>query len=111
MTPIYFCSLLPLPVLAITAIVMYRRKQHRFYPVFWAYLIFQISRVTVECIAYNTSYKAFFYFYSTARSCSVILCLLLLRSIFLTVLNGCSPLGWLRRFGYEATLLTFWGLA
>lgn len=108
---IYFCSLLPIPVLAITAIAMYRRKQHLIYPVFWVYLIFQFTRVTVECIAYKTSGKAYFYSYWTASACSVILGLLLLRSIFLTVLKGYSPLSWLRRFGYEAALLTFWGLA
>jgi hypothetical protein len=90
---------------------MYRRKQHRLYPVFWAYLIFQFSRVTIECIAYRTSYKFYFYSYWTASACSVIFSFLLLRSIFLSVLEGYSPLTWLRRFGYEAVLLAFWALA
>ena len=111
MTLIYFCSLLPIPVLAATAIVMYRRKQHRLYPVFWANLIFQFSRVTIECIAYRTSYTFYFYSYWTASACSVVFSLLLLRSIFLTMLRGYSPLSWLRRFGYDAMLLAFWGLA
>jgi len=57
---IYLCSLLPIPVLAVTAIVMYRRKQHRLYPVFWPYLIFQLSRVTVEVIIYPISQTFFF---------------------------------------------------
>jgi len=108
---IYLCSLLPIPVLAVTAIVMYRRKQHRLYPVFWPYLIFQLSRVTVEVIIYPISQTFFFYAYWTASACSVIFSLLLLRSIFLTVLEGYSPLTRLRRFGYEGVLLTFWVFA
>ena len=69
----YFFSLLPIPVLAVTAIVMYRRKQHKLYPVFWAYVIFQFSRCTVEAIAYGVSYAAFFYSYWSSSALSVIL--------------------------------------
>ena len=41
----------------------------------------------------------------------VILSLLVLRSIFLTVLEGYSPLNCLRRSGYELALVGFWALA
>ncbi|PYY09815.1 MAG: hypothetical protein DMG61_22630 [Acidobacteria bacterium] len=107
----YFFSLLPIPVLAVTAIVMYRRKQHKLYPVFWAYVIFQFSRCTVEAIAYGVSYAAFFYSYWSSSALSVIFRLLLLRSIFLTVLEGYAPLHRLRRSGYEVAFLVFWALA
>src|SRR5438045_8750486 len=108
---IYFWSLLPLPVLALLTTVMYRRKQHRLYATFWAYVIFQLTRITIEVIVYRLSYKVFFYCYWTASACSVIFSLLLLRSIFVTVLQGYSPLSRLRRFGYEVVLLLLWALA
>jgi hypothetical protein len=108
---IYFFSLLPLPVLAVTTIVMYRRKQHKTYAIFWTYLIFQFTRESGVGIALHTSYKTYFYTYWTASACSVIFSLLLLRSVFLTVLEGYSPLTRLRRFGYEAMLLAVWSLA
>ena len=108
---IYFCSLLPIPILAVVATVMYRRKQHQLYQVFWVYIIFQFTRVTVEVIVYRISYAVFFYTYWTASAGDVIFGLLLLRSIFLTVLEGYSPLTRLRRFGYEAVLLAVWTLA
>jgi hypothetical protein len=108
---IYFCSLLPLPVQAVTASVMYRRKQHTIYPIFWTYLIFQFLREAGEGIALYASRKVFFYTYWSASALSVIFSLLLLRSIFLTVLEGYSPLTRLRRFGYEAVLLACWLLA
>jgi|SRR5438067_8959065 len=108
---IYFFSLLPLPVLAVTAIVMYWRKQHLIYSVFWIYLIFQFVRESGEGIALHFSYKVFFYAYWSASACSVVFSLVLLRSIFLTVLQGYSPLSRLRRFGYEAVLLACWALA
>ena len=108
---IYFFSLLPLPVQAVTAIVMYRRKQHKIYPIFWTYLIFQFVREAGEGIALYASHKVFFYTYWSTSALSVIFSLLLLRSIFLTVLEGYSPLTRLRRFGYESVLLACWILA
>ncbi|PYY14747.1 MAG: hypothetical protein DMG60_19415 [Acidobacteria bacterium] len=108
---IYFFSLLPLPVLAVTAIVMYQRKQHLIYPIFWTYLIFQFVRESGEGIALQFSHKVFYYTYWSTSACSVIFSLLLLRNIFLTVLRGYSPLSQLRRYGYEAMLLACWLLA
>ena len=61
---IYFFSLLPLPVLAVTAIVMYQRKQHLIYPIFWTYLIFQFVRESGEGIALQFSHKVFYYTYN-----------------------------------------------
>src|SRR2546430_13493340 len=108
---IYFFSLLPLPVLAVTAIVMYRRKQHLIYPIFWTYLIFQFVRESGEGIALQFSHKVYYYTYWSASACSIIFSLLLLRKIFLTVLQGYSPLSRLRRYGYEAVLLGCWLIA
>jgi hypothetical protein len=111
MTWLYLFSLLPIPALAVTVIVMYCRKQHKVYPVFWAYLIFHIIRAAVEVSFYCFSYRLYFYSYWTASACGVIFDLLLLRSIFLTVLDGYSPLYRLRRSGYEVVLLAFCVLA
>src|SRR5437763_11173516 len=111
MTLLYLCSLLPIPILAITAIAMYRRKQHRLYPVFWAYVILHFTRVSVQLGAYRVSYAAYFYIYWTGCVLGIIFTLLLLRTIFVTVLEGYSPLSRLRRFGYDAVLLVVWAIA
>jgi len=111
MTPIVFFSVLSIPIHAATATFMYRRKQNKIYPVFWAYIVFQASRVAVESIAYVTSFAAYFYSYWISSACSIVLSLLLLRNIFLTVLEGYSPLNRLRRSGYEIALLASWTLA
>ena len=110
MKVMYALSVLSIPILVFTAIVMYRRKQHKIYLIFWTYLIFQFSRVTVQCIAYKASYGIYFYSYWISSACSVVFRLLLLRSIFLTVLEGYSPLNRLRRFGYDAVLFAFWAV-
>lgn len=108
---IYFFALLPLPVQALTAIAMYRRKQHKIYAMFWTYLIFQFLRDSGEGIALYASRKVFFYMYWGTSALSVVFSLLLLRSIFLIVLEAYSPLTRLRRFGYDAVLLACWVLA
>ena len=111
MTLLYLVSLLPIPILAIIAIMMYRRKQHRLYPVFWAYVILHFTRVSIQLIAYRTSHTAYFYVYWTGCVFGIIFTLLLLRTIFVTVLDGYLPLTRLRRFGYDAVLLAVWVLA
>lgn len=109
--PLLFFSLLPLPVLAVIAIAMYRRKQHRVYLVFWAYLILHFIRISVQQIAYRISYASYFYAYWTGCVVGAIVTLLLLRTIFVTVLEGYSPLTRLRRLGYDIVLLAVWALA
>jgi len=107
MTLHFFC-LLPIPILVLTISVMYRRKQHTLYPVFWACLIFHLIQAVTENIAYHLSYKFFFYSYWSFSAGATIFTLLLLRGIFLTVLEGYSPLKGLRRSGYEVVFLAFW---
>ena len=109
--PLLFFSLLPLPVLAVIAIAMYRRKQHRVYLVFWAYLILHFIRISVQQIAYRISYASYIYAYWTGCVVGAIVTLLLLRTIFVTVLEGYSPLTRLRRLGYDIVLLAVWALA
>lgn len=107
MTLHLFC-LLPIPILVLTITVMYRRKQHALYPMFWVYLIFELIRAGTENVAYHLSYRVFFYSYWSFSAGAVIFTLLLLRDIFLTAFEGYSPLKRLRRFGYEAAFLAFW---
>jgi hypothetical protein len=108
---IYFFGLLPIPVLVCIAVVMYRRKQHFLYSVFWTYVLFQLLRVSAEFICKFISYKAFFYSYWIASFGSVVFTLLLLRDIFKRVLKNYSALGRVRRIGYETALICLWGAA
>jgi hypothetical protein len=107
---IYILSLLPVPVLAWIAIVMYRRKQHVVYLAFWLYICFQFIRVMAEDVVFRISYPLFFYSYWISEACTVIFGLLLLRGIFTTVLRNYSSLTRVRQIGYEVALVTFWTL-
>src|SRR6185437_5714109 len=105
---IYILSLLPIPVLAWIAIVMYRRKQHLVYLAFWMYICFQFLRIMTEDVVFRISYPLFFYSYWISEACSVILGLLRLRGIFTDVLRNYSSLTRVRQIGYEVALVTFW---
>lgn len=106
---INFFSLLPVPVLGVIAVVMYRRKQHRLYFTFWIYFCFQFTRViVVNIVSLHISSVAYFYAYWTASLCSVFFTLLLLRSIFVTVLSNYPGLANTRRVGYEIALGILW---
>src|SRR4051794_24634355 len=107
----YFFWLLPIPILACIIAVMYQRKQHLLYFIFWTYLVFQLVRVSGEFICRFVSYKAFFYSYWIASFGSVVFTLLLLRDIFRRVLQNYSSLGKMRRSGYEIALVCLWGTA
>lgn len=105
---LHWFSLLPVPVLGAIAVIMYRRKQHRLYPIFWIYICFQLTRIIVVNVVFlNTSYSLYFYGYWTASICSVFFTLLLLRSIFVTMLRA-SGLDKTRRVGYEVALGILW---
>ena len=104
-----FFSLLPVLVLGAIAVVMYLRKQHRLYFTFWIYFCFQFIRViAVNIVSIRISSVAYFYAYWTASLCSVFFTLLLLRSIFVTVLSNYSGLAKTRRVGYEIALGILW---
>jgi hypothetical protein len=100
--------LLPIPVLTCIAVVMYRRKQHLIYAIFWSYILFQGVRIPAEFICKVISYKAYFYSYWIASFTSVVLGLLLLRDIFRRVLRNYSALDRMRRTGYDIALICFW---
>jgi hypothetical protein len=104
----YFFWLLPIPVLVCIAAVMYRRKQHLVYPIFWAYVLVQFLIVSAEFICKFISYKAFFYCYWIAGLGSLVFTLLLLRDIFRRILRNYSSLDKVRRIGYETALICFW---
>ena len=85
-------------------LVMWIRKQHRLYPIFWAFLCFQIVWLASEFICKTISYKAFFYSYWTGSFLNLILQLLLLRDIFSRTLIKYPQLDKFRRFLFETAL-------
>ena len=104
----YFFWLLPVPILGTIAFLMYRRKQHRLYPVFWAYVCYQALRVALEAILYQVSYVGYFYAYWIGALLSIVFSLSLLRHIFVTVLRNYPALTKLRSAGYELALGFIW---
>jgi hypothetical protein len=105
---LYFFWLLPVPVLIVTAAVMYRRKQHLIYPVFWGYLCFQFLSLIIEFVCKLLSFKAYFYAYWTSSFGILIFNLVLLRTIFAIILRKYSALDRVRRIGFEVALVTIW---
>ena len=108
---IYLYWLLPIPVLVSMLVLMYRRKQHYLYRVFWSYLCFQCVRLGAEALSFSYSRKAYFYAYWTGSVCSILLSLLLLRDIFVTVLRSYPSLSRIRSIGYEIALACVWTAA
>ena len=105
---LYFFSLLPIPILAAIAAVMYRRKQHLLYPVFWTYLCFQVLSIIVELTTRILSFSAYFYVYWSSSFAILIFNLILFRTIFSSVLKKYSSLDRLRRIGFEVVLAIIW---
>ncbi len=105
---LYFFWLLPVPVLAAVAVVMYRRKQHSFYPTFWAYTCIQCIGLVIEFICKFVSYKAYFYAYWTVSSLIALLIVLLLRTVFVRVLETYPSLDSVRRYGFEFAVSAIW---
>src|SRR5581483_11854441 len=105
---LYCLWLLPVPVLAAIAAVMYRRKQHRFYPIFWAYACFQCMALVIEFICKLVSYKAYFYAYWTFSTLTALVILLLLRTVFVRFLEKYPALDSVRLHGFEFAISGIW---
>ena len=74
------------PVLqAILAAVMFRRKLHRVFPVFFAYLVAEIAIFVVLFPLRGGSYKLFFYTYWATSALAVVLGFKVIHEIFLDV--------------------------
>src|SRR5690348_12400374 len=97
---LYTFWLLPIPVLAAIAAVMYRRKQHLVYPTFWIYATFECVGLVVEFICNLVSYKAYFYSYWAFSVLHALSNPLLLRTIFLQFLEKFPELDSVRRHGF-----------
>lgn len=102
---IYFFSLLPIPFLICIAAVMYRRKQHVLYPIFWLYICFYGFTLPTEFICKAISYKAFFFTYWGMSFLAPVFKLLLLRDIFARTLRKYPELTRFRRFVYELSIV------
>jgi hypothetical protein len=105
---LYAFWLLPIPVLAAIAVVMYRRKQHISYPFFWAYTCFECVKLVIEFICKLISYKAYFYAYWATSFLDVALILLLLRAVFVSFLEKYPKLDGIRRHGFEFAVSAIW---
>lgn len=105
---LYCLWLLPIPVLAAIAAVMYRRKQHRLYPMFWAYAWFQCVALVTEFICKLVSYKAYFYAYWIFSTLTAFIILLLLRTVFVRFLDKYPTLDSVRRHGFEFAVSGIW---
>lgn len=108
---LYCLWLLPIPVLAAIVAVMYRRRQHRLYPMFWAYAWFQCMALVIEFICKLVSYKAYFYAYWVSSSLSALIILLLLRTVFVRFLEKYPALDSVRRHGFEFAVSGIWVMA
>ncbi len=105
---LYALSLLPIPVLALLAILMYRRKQHISHSILWAYICLQCLRLVIEFICYLLAYKAYFYCYWISSFLSAILTLVLLRALFVRFLEKYPALDTVRRHGFEFAVSIIW---
>ena len=103
---IYFFSLLPIPFLICIAAVMYRRKQHALYLMFWLYICFYGIALPTEFICKAISYKAFFLSYWIMSFFARFLELLLLRDIFARTLSKYPELTRVRRIIYEIAVIS-----
>lgn len=103
---IYLLSLLPIPFLIGIAAVMYRRKQHAIYPIFWLYICFYAVALPTESICNIVSYKAFFFAYWTTSFVLPTFELVLLRDIFARTLRKYPELTRFRRVVYEAAVVS-----
>jgi hypothetical protein len=70
---------------AVLVAIMYRRKMHRTFPVFFAYLIAEIAIFLVLFPLQGGSYKLFFYTYWATAAISVVLGFKVIHEIFLDV--------------------------
>lgn len=74
------------------AIAMYRRKQHREFPVFWWYTVFHVVQSIIAFVASSVSYAVFFYVYWGTEAIDAIFTLVVLQEIFSKVFNPYSSL-------------------
>ncbi|HWC16823.1 MAG TPA: hypothetical protein VG498_07395 [Terriglobales bacterium] len=102
---LYFFWLLPIPFLICIAAIMYRRKQHLIYPIFWLYICFCAIAVPTEFICNRISYKAFYYAYWSVSFVALALKLLILRDIFARTLRKYPELTRLGRISYEVAVV------
>jgi len=105
---LYSFWLLPIPVLAAVAVVMYRRKQHSLYLTFWAYICFQSIGLVIEFICKLVSYKAYFYAYWISSGLTALAIVLLLRTVFVRFLESYPSLDTVRRYGFEFAVSAIW---
>lgn len=78
-----YATWLAVPILmATTAIVMYRRKLHHRFPMFFTYTIFQVVSNFALYAASSTTYRNYFYAYWVSTCLSIILGFLVIHEIF-----------------------------
>jgi len=79
-----------------TAVLIFRKRQLRTFPVFFAYTIFHLVQAVLSFIAYRISYTAFFYEWWTGELVDVFFTLAVIQEVFLVTFR---PYDELRRWG------------
>ena len=83
----YVLWLMPVPLLALTAVLMKMRRLHRQFPAFFAYCVFSAVRTPILFLVFHRT-TAYFYCYWAAEAVSAILGLASIYEVFLYVFQG-----------------------
>lgn len=83
----YALWLLPVPLLALVATAMTRRRLHRQFPGFFAYCVFSAARTPILFVIFHRT-TLYFYCYYAAETVSAVLGLAAIYEVFLHVFQG-----------------------
>lgn len=92
----YGLWILPVPVFVCLALLMFRRKLHKEYPLFFAFATFQIADFAIGFTTYHLSQKLYFYAYWTLAAVGLAMGFGVLYEVFTAVFR---PFANLREFG------------
>ncbi len=104
----YALWIAPVPVFAWMALVMFRRKMHREYPIFTLFAALQVAIFATDFYCYHRSLFAYFYSYYATSAVSLLLSFGVLYEIFGEVFRPFDDLRELGRvlFRWAAVVLT-----
>lgn len=92
----YVLWIAPVAVFVCLAAMMLRRKLHKEFPLFFAFVVFQVADFVVAFSAFHVSDRQYFYAYWTLAALSMSLCFAVLYEVFAGVFR---PFADLREFG------------
>ena len=99
-----------LALLAILIVLIYRRKVHRYYPFFAAYVTYALA-LAFALLCVTANYKFYFWTYWVGECGSMLVTLLALHEVFRDVLYGFYRLWWFRLiFPGTVAVLSFFAI-